>query len=221
MTFSRKKLLITIAIVFFLMLLFLVVLDTVEFNYIVNLMGDKKIMRSYMFIPILRIIIFSLVYLVSISFVGYYFGRQSKYDNLTGLANKNKLQKDLKKLISKKRKFHVGFIDLNGFKQINDTHGHILADKFLIEFANKLKKLKPNTKSYRYAGDEFVVIVLDDYDNIQYVHDLVGNEVVIDDVSIKVDFSIGVQHGHLNWEVEELLKMADQKMYKEKKDKRK
>ena len=56
----------------------------------------------------------------------------------------------------------VLFCDLNGFKQINDTHGHTAGDQVLVEVARRLQHLqRPGDTASRFGGDEFVVLCTD------------------------------------------------------------
>ncbi len=86
--------------------------------------------------------------------------KQSLYkDELTQVHNRKwlhdiYLQEDSNKF---KKSGILVMIDLNYFKQVNDTHGHIIGDKVLIFIANQLKKLKYHT--LRYGGDEFILLV--------------------------------------------------------------
>ncbi|MCG9597479.1 GGDEF domain-containing protein [Vibrio sp. Isolate25] len=75
-------------------------------------------------------------------------------DELTGLFNR-------KKLFSIDRKqFDLIYIDLDGLKQINDTHGHASGDLTIIRFAQAVNaSVNPTDKAFRIGGDEFVIVV--------------------------------------------------------------
>ncbi|MEM9555689.1 MAG: EAL domain-containing protein [Acidobacteriota bacterium] len=89
------------------------------------------------------------------------------HDALTGLPNRSllleRLERDLRR--AKRREdyaFAVLFLDLDGFKEINDTHGHGAGDAFLIEVARRLEAcLRPGDTVARLGGDEFMVILED------------------------------------------------------------
>ena len=86
------------------------------------------------------------------------------YDDLTGLPNRRFFKEVLKKEIYQAKrnntKFALIFIDLDNFKHINDGYGHIAGDNVLKHFANYLKKTLRKTDSiFRYAGDEFCVLI--------------------------------------------------------------
>lgn len=85
-------------------------------------------------------------------------------DDVTQLFNQRKLFKDLDFLFKNKTSnsiFSVLFIDIDHFKHINDTYGHIFGSKTLVHIAKILKKCvnKVTDLVYRYGGDEFVVIL--------------------------------------------------------------
>ncbi|USD31214.1 MULTISPECIES: GGDEF domain-containing protein [Vibrio] len=75
-------------------------------------------------------------------------------DELTGLFNRKKLFS-----IDRKR-FDLIYIDLDGLKQINDTHGHASGDLTIIRFAQAVNaSVNPTDKAFRIGGDEFVIVV--------------------------------------------------------------
>ena len=87
-------------------------------------------------------------------------------DPLTGLANRTSLGASLEQAVSRTRrrngKLAVVFIDLDGFKQINDAHGHDAGDSLLVEMAARLRKqLRASDFVARLGGDEFLVVLED------------------------------------------------------------
>lgn len=85
----------------------------------------------------------------------------ANYDSLTGLANRNRLIDFLEGELARARRHKqwlvVLFIDVNGFKQVNDTHGHATGDLVLIEVAHRLSlELREEDLLARYGGDEFI-----------------------------------------------------------------
>ncbi|MDN4503842.1 EAL domain-containing protein [Alteromonadaceae bacterium BrNp21-10] len=86
------------------------------------------------------------------------------HDALTGLPNRSWLIQHLEKLVEMVQKqgksFAFMFLDGDKFKQINDTHGHIMGDQVLIETARRLEHILPeNYQAVRLGGDEFIVVV--------------------------------------------------------------
>jgi diguanylate cyclase (GGDEF)-like protein len=88
------------------------------------------------------------------------YEHRASHDQLTGLANRILFDKELQDYINnfkiRSEKFALFFIDLDKFKVINDTLGHDIGDKVLIEASRRLKSVIYHT--YRLGGDEFVCI---------------------------------------------------------------
>ncbi len=89
---------------------------------------------------------------------------QSVTDDLTGLANSRFLRASLGREIKRARRYgqplSVVFIDLDGFKQINDSHGHLAGSRMLSEFGRVLvESLRETDVVARYGGDEFTVVM--------------------------------------------------------------
>lgn len=92
--------------------------------------------------------------------------RYALSDPLTGIPNRRALTQELTRaLVNVERSgtaVHVAFIDLDGFKRINDEFGHDAGDRFLIQIANRLTAgVRQGDFVARYGGDEFVVFGLD------------------------------------------------------------
>lgn len=87
----------------------------------------------------------------------------SSIDALTKVFNRRELGKNLDELfLSKDRPYelHLLMLDLDNFKKINDTYGHVAGDKILIFVSNILKKtLRDGDKIFRYGGEEFLIIL--------------------------------------------------------------
>ena len=101
------------------------------------------------------------------------------YDTLTGLPNRRLFMDRLQQAISlaqrSKNKLVVMFIDLDFFKQINDTYGHEIGDEVLIAVAKRLKnQLRVSDTVARLGGDEFTVM-LEQVPNTHVVIDLVNS----------------------------------------------
>lgn len=89
---------------------------------------------------------------------------QAQHDPLTGLVNRRRLIELLVETLESRRSFDrhfaVVFLDLDGFKQINDTHGHEAGDRVLVEVARRMRGV---AREYdivaRISGDEFVLVL--------------------------------------------------------------
>ena len=89
----------------------------------------------------------------------YQLEQLSRQDSLTGLANRACLFDDLQVLLQNEESFSILFVDLDRFKEVNDQYGHIVGDQYLKHFAAICSKIfKNNGKTYRFGGDEFVVL---------------------------------------------------------------
>jgi diguanylate cyclase (GGDEF)-like protein len=99
----------------------------------------------------------------------------SEKDTLTGLQNRRKLESYLATRLAARLHGHregdhaagargeyLAVLDLDKFKRINDTYGHLIGDEVLLTFANILRaSLRDNDRSFRYGGEEFIVVVND------------------------------------------------------------
>jgi diguanylate cyclase (GGDEF)-like protein len=118
--------------------------------------------------------------------------------------------------------FSVVFIDLDHFKQVNDTHGHLIGSKLLWLVGDVLKgNLRMIDHGFRYGGDEFVVLLpqtskLDALHVVQRVRKLLNSTVyfVEEGLNIKVTASFGVASFPADGRTrKEILHMADEAMY--------
>lgn len=124
---------------------------------------------------------------------------QALTDQLTGRGNRYMFNSVVDKLIIKNKKFAVCFMDLDGFKQINDTMGHDAGDKLLISLANVFEENLPkNATAYRLGGDEFAIViekVKTTDDIIKLLDDLrdrFKTPINIDGTKITLEYSLGI-----------------------------
>jgi diguanylate cyclase (GGDEF)-like protein/PAS domain S-box-containing protein len=156
--------------------------------------------------------------------------RQAQYDPLTGLANRRLLTNRLESAIARASKnqstFCLIFIDLDDFKDINDTRGHDVGDDVLIAVANRLLGLqRANDTTARLGGDEFTLIYNDLASDKQLETrvDLLLKEFeqpfnIINTV-YQISISVGVaQYPRDGLTSREILMHADQAMYAAKRD---
>jgi diguanylate cyclase (GGDEF)-like protein len=153
--------------------------------------------------------------------------RLSRTDDLTGLPNRRALLGHLTDRLAKGHPTALLLLDLDGFKEINDTLGHAAGDAVLGIIATRLSRTPSGaTITARLGGDEFA-LVFDDADPdslIQISHRvraLIRKSANVDGIELSVDCSIGVAlsgvkpSGHIN-DHRELLRRADVAMYRAK-----
>jgi diguanylate cyclase (GGDEF)-like protein len=81
-------------------------------------------------------------------------------DDVTGLFNARHLYTMLDEQVAHGQVFSLMFVDLDRFKAVNDTHGHLIGSRLLAEIGSLLKRsLGPNNSAFRYGGDEFVALL--------------------------------------------------------------
>jgi len=149
----------------------------------------------------------------------------AKYDDLTGLANRNQFRERINGMLAAmhKRKNHVAIhlIDLDRFKTINDTLGHPIGDKLLKEVASRLKTvIRPGDMITRFGGDEFVVLQIgtERYQDAKWLAERLARTLKdpfdIDGHRIDIGASIGIAMAPMDGvDADQLLKKADMALY--------
>jgi len=154
---------------------------------------------------------------------------RAHYDSLTGLANRSLLRDRLEQAVCRAEREQRGFslllIDLDGFKQINDTWGHATGDRVLVHVAQQLQSnLRASDTVARLGGDEFVALLQSATDQPaalavgEKLCEAVRQPLTIDaGQTIRIECSIGValwdEHGYT---ADALLAAADRAMYRAK-----
>jgi two-component system cell cycle response regulator len=146
-------------------------------------------------------------------------------DSLTGLYNSRHFFEQLDKEIERSDRYShplsLIFIDIDKFKRINDTHGHMIGDKVLSLIANKIEScLRTNDTAYRFAGDEFTIILPETpSDKAKVFADRIlaifVNEPIVFNGKLmpKITVSIGVAEHQRNEETQQFVHRADVTMY--------
>jgi diguanylate cyclase len=146
------------------------------------------------------------------------------HDNLTKLPNRVLLEDRLGQAIGKAlrggSKFALLFLDLDGFKAINDVYGHQAGDRLLLQVARNLKSgLRQEDTLARLGGDEFVLLIeitepADAASIAEKVLERVGLAVMVDGAELNVTGSVGIAiFGEDGRESRELMANADAAMY--------
>jgi len=151
--------------------------------------------------------------------------RLAEIDHLTGLANRLLFEQKLSQMLGRpgghNRPFALLLLDLDGFKAINDRHGHAVGDFLLKAVAQRLREeLRETDVASRLGGDEFAVLLEGTRDAADAVQ--IGQKIAValaqpydcGGQPLRVGASVGVAlHPANGLNVEELLRAADQAMY--------
>ncbi len=151
--------------------------------------------------------------------------RRKYTDTLTGVANRYAYLQRMETLLqsSANREYHhaVLFLDLDRFKQVNDTLGHSVADEMLISVTQRIQSVLKNKDIVaRYGGDEFIITIT----NIHHMQEavqvaekivhLLSEPLPIDEQNIYISTSMGISlYPEDGTTLETLVKKADQAMY--------
>jgi len=149
-------------------------------------------------------------------------------DPLTDLYNSRYFYEQLEKEITRSdRYFHplsLIFIDIDNFKVVNDSYGHMVGDKAILMIAKKMEaSLRSLDTAYRFAGDEFTVILPETAaDKAEVVADRIRSEmenerlVIFEKQISKITLSIGIAEYVRNEEMGQFIHRADVNMYQAK-----
>lgn len=139
-------------------------------------------------------------------------------DEMTGLCNRSRMFLDAAEIIKEKRPFYLFYIDLNDFKSVNDSHGHLAGDNYLCRVSGAAKKIIGDQgKLYRMSGDEFICI----YTGTDVLRCLTQlNEYPWEEQFRDMEF-LGFSLGYSKYpddseELDNLIYIADSRMYQQK-----
>ncbi len=170
------------------------------------------------------IVVFALVFSFAINQYN-----KTRIDNLTKLYNRYGMDAELREQLRQYEKentdsFYIIACDLDNFKHINDTWGHLEGDRALVLVARALSKVgkKFNSSVFRIGGDEFVIITdTSEKDLATNITTEIKKE--LDNIQFRDDFDIKMSIGHALYDgsltIDELLGSADKKLYESKKNK--
>lgn len=140
-------------------------------------------------------------------------------DALTGVYNRSHLRQRLALLCQAGQPFHLLMTDVDHFKKINDTHGHLVGDKVLVEVARRFQNaLRPGDLLARYGGEEFCVVLarLDDQ-AATTVAERLRQRIAAEKIEgLEVTTSVGLSRWDGNEQLSELFARADQALYEAK-----
>lgn len=144
------------------------------------------------------------------------------YDVLTGIPNRRLLVDKLHQAVAQTQRTHetiaVCMLDLDGFKPINDRHGHDAGDRLLIEIAHRLQTLvRAEDTVARLGGDEFTLILQRPNGTAIFdkILDALRAPIALGHATVTVSASIGIAYfdGSEPVDADALLKRADQALY--------
>ena len=147
------------------------------------------------------------------------------YDPLTGIPNRLLLADRMKQGISQtsrdQRMMAVCYLDLDGFKLINDTMGHEAGDKILVEVSKRIENtIRGGDTVARLGGDEFVILLLgiekgeESHTTLERLLHAISEPIIVQKKAIRISASIGVSIYPIdNEHPDTLMRHADQAMY--------
>ncbi len=151
--------------------------------------------------------------------------QMAHFDPLTSLPNRTSLAESLKvamaKAVMQEKILALLYIDLDGFKSVNDTYSHAVGDKLLLKASKRMTRAMPEGATLaRIGGDEFAAVLENletPNDCLHFLNDLllaINEPMVIGDLDFTISASIGVVFypQHENLDADQLLRQADQAM---------
>lgn len=144
-------------------------------------------------------------------------------DNLTSLYNRNYMIKHIEILQKKEVPIILAIMDIDKFKNVNDTYGHDFGDLVLKESSNFIKnRLEDDDEIYRWGGEEFVISFTNQdmnmvFEKLNNIREELSNYNITDDVTnLKITASFGLAEFSEGLTLDNCLKRADDGLYKSK-----
>lgn len=151
--------------------------------------------------------------------------QEKEHDGLTGLYNKGKFLSLKKTLFQRQDAIAIYNMDLNFLKYTNDTFGHEAGDKLLKKAADSLHRIEArNVMAFRVGGDEFITVGLhlsrEEAEKLYRNWEEGLEELNRLDDGVQCVIACGMVYGEKGYDLDALLKEADEKMYEDKKAKK-
>ena len=152
--------------------------------------------------------------------------KQAYYDHLTGVYNRAmfmiQLRHDMKQADRNQKLVSVLFLDIDAFKDVNDTHGHATGDLLLQQVAGRLKGcVRSSDTVARFGGDEFAIILTNiiQVENVREVAEKIRQALLVPydfhGISLSVSASIGFSmYPTDSQDPQALIELADRAMYR-------
>ncbi len=150
---------------------------------------------------------------------------EKERDSMTGLYNKGKLMELKQTLFRKQNAIAVYNMDVNDLKQMNDIHGHEAGDRLIRKAAESLKRIEArNVMPFRVGGDEFIVVALhvdrEGAEQLRKKWESILEELNRPEDGVHCVMACGLAFGEQGYDLEEVFSLADQRMYEDKKAKK-
>lgn len=177
-------------------------------------------------------IVNSVVVFIVISAFTYFFTKKQKhkelklkqqadYDTLTNIKNRNAINKEIDERVNKNDEFSLAILDIDLFKNVNDTYGHNAGDLVLRELALKLKDLEGyGITPARWGGEEFIILGPSDMSQKQFVdimqdfrRKIRESKFKYERSIIKITISIGISYKNKKNTIKKTIETADKYLY--------
>ncbi len=201
-----------------------------RFSVITNMQLKRGLAYVAMAMTMMAFLAFILAgYRVDQTYLRNRIKHMAYHDELTGLLNRHSLTSKESKVFFKQtedqRPYAVFFLDLDGFKPINDKHGHHVGDEVLKIVAKRIVgSVRSEDVVVRVGGDEFAVIACDTMAKVGAEHlaqkliEKIGETIHVGDKQLQVGASIGIAcYSETCSEINQLIDAADHAMYHAKK----
>ena len=210
------------------MLLFVLFLHGIDAKYGFHIAGSEKLYIINTISAFFTIMMFTYVYSTHSERKMTELSRRADFDELTKLYNRYSINQILTGLIEdfriKRKPFSVAIIDIDFFKNVNDTYGHNSGDDVLKGISKILRKYqKSGVICGRWGGEEFIVIAPHPIDTIKFVKELdqirkyiESGEFVSQGQRISITISAGVEKFRDGWGPKEVVDAADKNLYRAK-----
>lgn len=148
-----------------------------------------------------------------------YIAHMAHHDFLTNLPNRGWFMSKLKEEMKTKKSLIIMIMDIDNFKEINDTLGHVYGDSILKVVAERLSSFSNDSIFIsRFGGDEFLLLMTDELDTaeilIEKIQERLESTIVLDYIECNLKFSLGLtRYPEDSTNVDQLIMYADTAMY--------
>lgn len=155
-------------------------------------------------------------------------GSFHSFDSLTGAINRDAfyyiLEQEQTRSVRERSPCCLAMIDIDHFKKINDTHGHVAGDHALHDLAQLIKKrIRKSDTLCRFGGEEFILLFPDTDESkgfalVEEIRKEVAETMfeISDNLTVQLSFSGGVAACNPNGEIEDIIEVIDRKLYRAK-----